>query len=187
MDKRQIIFIGIILLLAVVYTAGTVWGASKSGGSKSDNGSNLDPTQIAKQLGGIQESLAKPPALDAQEIRVVPAGSSSSDCLKLQGDLIVPAGATCQYQISAVERNLLGLSPTTRRLELTLAEGAGGELTLEEKVKQENGNEINMTVERTLLSLVQSKPIDVYASGGKLTLTCQKGTSAVNCRFKLAK
>jgi len=187
MDKRKIFFIVIIILLVVIYTAGTVWGATKSSNSKSDSGFDLDPTQLAKQLGGIQESLAKPPALSLQEVLVDLAGSSSSDCLKLQGDLIVPAGATCRFNISAVESTLLGISPTTRRLNLTLVAGDGVELTLEEKVKQDNGNEIDVTVERTLQPAVAAKPVDVYAAGGKLTLTCQKGTSAANCRLKLAK
>jgi hypothetical protein len=187
MDKRKLFFIVVILLLAVVYTAGTVWGATKSGDSKSDSGFTLDPTQLAKQLGGIQDSLAKPPALSTQEMQVNAAGSTSSDCLKVQGDLIVPVGATCLFTIAPVERSPVGISPTTRRMELTLVEGAGVGLTLEEKVKQDNGNEMKVTIERTLLPAAPAKPVDVYADGGKLTLTCQKGTSAANCRLRLAK
>ncbi len=187
MDKRKVFFIAMIVLLAVIYIAGTAWGATKSSDKKSDSGSNLDPTQLAKQLGGIQESLAKPPALSPQEISVDAAGSTSSDCLKLQGDLLVPAGATCKFKIAAVEPSPLGLSPTTRRLELTLIEGAGAELTLEGKVQQDNGNELSVTIERTFEPVKPAKPVDIYRSGGKLTLTCQKGTSASICRLKLAK
>jgi hypothetical protein len=187
MDKRKIFFIILIVLLAVVYIAGTAWGATKSGNSKAESGQNLDPTQLARQFGGIQDSLAKPPALSIQEILVDAANSSSSDCLKLQGDLIVPAGATCRFKLAAAESSFLSISPTTRRLELTLLEGDQVDLTLEEKVKQDNGNEINMTVERKLLPAQQAKAADVYASGGKLTLTCQKGKTGANCRLKLAK
>lgn len=187
MDKRKVIFIGIVILLAVVYIAGTAWGATQSGDSKSNNGFNLDPTQLAKQLGGIQDSLAKPPALSPQEIQIDAAGSTSSDCLKMQGDLLVPAGATCKYKIAAVEASPLGISPTTRRLELTLVEGDGADLTFEGKIRQDNGNELDLSLEQTYQTGVKGKAVDIYRSGGKMTLTCQKGSSGKLCRLRLAK
>ena len=182
MDGRKIAFIVIIVLIFLVFAAGTVLGASRSGG-----GTTFDPTQLAKQWSGLQNSLDKPPFISAQSMRVDAGGSTSADCLKLQGDLIAPAGQTCVFNVAPVEKSLIGISPAVRKLQLNLAQGDGAEIDWQGQVHQDNGNQVTVKSNQTLQPSVDSTPIDVYQAGGSLTIVCSQGAAAPACRLKLAK
>ena len=186
------VFIVVLILLVIAYIALTVVGAKR--GSDQKNNSKpvkLDPDSIKEQLGGInlsgiQDALLPPPALAPTELRLAPIGSTSADCIKLQGDLIVPQAQTCVYSALPVEKNFVGYAPATRKLSLTLTEGDGANLTFAGKIKQGDGA-INTTAEQVLLPGVRGKPLDIYQDGGLLTILCPAGASKTDCRLKLAK
>ena len=185
MDGKKIAFIIILVLIALVFAGGTVWGASKSGGQGSGGGLKFDPTQIARQLGGLQDGLAKPPSLAPKDVRVDLARSTSSDCLKLQSDLVAPVSQTCMFAVAAAEGSF-GISPEVRKLQLSLAQGDAAVLTWKGQVRQDNGNLIKVTVEKDLLTGGVFK-LDIYKPGGSLTITCQKSSADSLCRLRIAK
>jgi hypothetical protein len=180
MDKRKIFFIVVLVLLALVYIGGTVWGATRSDGEF-----KFDPTQIAKQLGGIQESLAKPPPVAPKELRVNLSGSTSADCVKLQNTLIAPLNQTCTFTILPVEESLIGINPAVRKLQLTLIQGDAATLTWQGQVRQDNGNLIKVKIDKDLLP-AGGVQLDVYQPGGSLILICQKSAADALCRFQMS-
>lgn len=194
MDGKKIFFIIVLVLIALVFIGGTVLGATRSSGGGSGGGAGLDPTQIAKQLGGLQEGLAKPPAVAPKDVRVSLAGSTSADCVKLQDILIAPLNQTCIFTILPVDQSFLSIGPATRRLALTLSEGEGAHLIWQGQVKQDNGNLVKIKVEKDLLPGEGFKQ-DVYQPGGALTVSCQplatfggqNSSSSSLCRLPMGK
>jgi hypothetical protein len=186
MDGKKV-FIAVLILLVLAFIVLTVVGANRSSGQKPGGAVKLDPTQMAEQLGGIQDSLFPPPALSPLELRLDPTGSTSPDCVKLQSDLIVPQLQTCTFTVLPVEKNFLGIAPAVRKLGLTLTEGDGVSIVFKGKVQQDGGGGISTTADLALLPGIKGKPLDVYQAGGSLAITCQKSSAAPNCRLKLAK
>jgi hypothetical protein len=181
MDKRKVFFIIVLVLLALVYIGGTVWGATRSDGG----GFKFDPTQIANQLGGIQESLAKPPSVAPKELRVNLSGSTSADCVRLQNTLIAPLNQTCTFTVLPVEEASIGIHPAVRKLQLTLIQGDAAALTWQGQVRQDNGNLIKVKIDKDFLPAGIVK-LDVYQPGGSLTLICQKSAVDGLCRFEMS-
>jgi hypothetical protein len=191
MDGKKI-FIAVLILLIIGYIVLTVVGANRQNGQKKGGAVKLDPDSIKEQLGGInltgiQDSLLPPPALAPTELRLALIGSTSPDCAKLQGELIVPQDQTCSFSVLPVEKNFIGYAPATRKLSLTLTQGDAANLILLGLIKQDGGGEIKTTAEQALLPGVRSKPLDIYQAGGALTITCPAGTAKTDCRLKLAK
>ncbi len=159
MKPRTLIIVGVVLTL--LFIVGVGGGALNGSGSKL----SLNDLKNASWRQSLDNILTR--KLDPADMTL--ATGSPAGCVVQAGQIVIPNNATCTFQISET-----GL-PTNRRLSLELVDGTTVTFTLDQP---EAETEPKLDARKV--------SIDVYKSGGKLSMTCTNiGGSSAGCKLTI--
>jgi hypothetical protein len=164
--KAPKIFIGVLVLLAIVYIVLVVLGSR----NKSNGQADLSPNWV----GNIQNVFAKPKPLELNALKLKPA---QIGCLSPQSSSIaVPVGKSCIYQI--------GKSPdNVRRLRLQTGNNQIASLALTQKIRDEDFTS-TQNLPAAANDPANPEYVDVFQDGGDLVITCNLAPGVSSCLLK---